>query len=321
LEKNKQHAHHAHHHHHHSADENILTAFILNFVFVIIELVGGILTNSVAILSDAVHDLGDCAAIGCAYVLERISKRGADERYTYGYGRYSLVSALITALILVAGSALIIYSSVRRLIDPQEIRAEGMLIIAVLGVIVNGAAVLKTSHGTGANERVISLHMLEDVLGWVVVLVGSALIWIFEIPIIDPILSLAVAAFILVCAVGNIKSVLLVLLERAPEDFDTAAYAAELMSVENVLDVHHVHVWTLDGNEPMATLHAVVPEWMTSAQADTVRHSIEEKSESFGIDHLTVQLESCHLCGERECCPHEKCVREHCHHHHGHTHH
>ncbi|HAZ19495.1 MAG TPA: cation transporter, partial [Clostridiales bacterium] len=163
--------------HEHKASKHILVAFLLNLSFVFIEIIGGIYTNSIAILSDAVHDFGDCLALGCAWILEKVSEKKPDDHYTFGYKRYSLLSALITAVVLVAGAAAVIYSSVLRWMEPVEIKAKGMLIIAVLGVLVNGVAVLKTSRGHGANEKAISLHMLEDVLGWVAILVGSLLIW------------------------------------------------------------------------------------------------------------------------------------------------
>jgi len=302
----------------HRADEGILTAFLLNFLFVLIEIAGGLFTNSIAILSDAIHDLGDCAAIGFAYVLEKLSKRKADDRYTYGYLRYSLISALVTAAILVAGSALVIYSSIRRLAAPEEVRAPAMLVIAVLGVLVNGAAVLKTAHGHSANERVISLHMLEDVLGWAAVLVGSALIWITKQPIIDPILSICVAVYILWHAFANIRNVMLVLLERAPVDFDTASYRQALETTEGVAGLHHLHVWSLDGEVPVATMHAVVPGELTVAAAETVRQRILETSEHFGVHHATIQLEAgAEPCRDSEC--HMEDVSEE--HSHGHEHH
>ncbi|MBR5381796.1 MAG: cation transporter [Oscillospiraceae bacterium] len=238
--------------HVHKADEGILTAFLLNFLFVLIEIAGGLFTNSIAILSDAIHDLGDCAAIGFAYVLERLSRRKADDRYTYGYLRYSLVSALVTAAILVA---------------------------------------------------------------------GSALIWITKQPIIDPILSICVAVYILWHAFVNIKNVMLVLLERAPADFDTAAYRRALEATEGVAGLHHLHVWSLDGEVPVATMHAIVPGELTVSASEAVRQRILETSEHFGVHHATIQLEAgAEPCRDSECHM-EDVSEEHGHHHHHHHHH
>jgi cobalt-zinc-cadmium efflux system protein len=297
------------------ASRNILTAFILNFTFVIIEAIGGILTNSIAITTDAVHDLGDCIAIGFSFFLERLSKRGADDKYTYGYRRYSLMAALVTSLILIAGSAVMIYTSVKRLAMPQAVIAPGMLFMAVLGVIVNGAAVLKTRKGKGANERAISLHMLEDVLGWAAVLVGSLLIWLTNEPIIDPILSIAISIFILAGTVKNISGVISVLLEKVPRDFNMPLYREAVGRTEGVLGLHHIHVWSLDGENRMATLHAVVRENLSDEDRARVRRSIAEASRSFGIEHITVQLEAGNVCEEGECDPNGFSEHSSAHHH------
>ena len=201
MESNHSHSHslsHSYSGSEHMKTKNILTAFFLNLFFVVVEIVGGILTNSFAILSDAIHDLGDCAAIGCAYILEKVSEKAPDEKYTYGYRRYTLVSAIITSVILVGGSVFVIFGAVERLSEPREIHGLGMLIIAVLGVIINGAAVLRTHKGKGANEKAKSLHMLEDALGWVAVLIGSIFIYAFKWYFVDSVLSFAIAVFLLV---------------------------------------------------------------------------------------------------------------------------
>ncbi|NLW74465.1 MAG: cation transporter [Clostridiales bacterium] len=283
------------HTHTKDARENILTAFLLNFGFVIFELAGGLYTGSVAILSDSIHDLGDCIAIGSAYFLERFSRGRPTESYTYGYRRYSIVSAIISSLVLLAGSGFVVYSSVERLINPAEPKSGIMILLAIFGVIVNGYAAYRT-HSGSFNERAISLHMLEDVLGWAVVLVGSIVMYIFRgNPIalyVDPVMSLLVAAFIIYNIIVHLRGAFSVLLERAPVGFDTAAYKAELAGVEGVLSVHHLHVWSFDGESAIATLHAVVPADYTIADTTRVKHEIYEISEKFGIDHLTVQTDA-----------------------------
>lgn len=295
------HQHHRSHTHNHShAGENIKTAFFLNFFFVIIEIIGGIFTNSFAILSDAVHDLGDCLAIGCAYFLEKVSLKKSNEKYTYGYRRYSLVSAIITSVILIIGSVGVIYGSVMRIKEPKEIYGLGMLIIAVFGFIINGLAVLKTHKGTGANEKAISLHLLEDVLGWAAVLVGSIFIYFFNWSFIDTALSLIIAVFLLVESVKQLMGVFRILLETAPEGFSIEEYKNALLQTENVTDIHHIHIWSMDGEDILATLHANI-------NADTldclkaVKEQLEHKSLEFGIHHITIQLDL-----ENDCC-HNEC--------------
>ena len=295
-EHNHSHHSHTHHHshgHHHSygSDKKILTAFFLNLFFVFVEIFGGFFTNSFAILSDAIHDLGDCVAIGFAYVMEKLSKKAPDEKYTYGYRRYSLLSAIATSLLLVVSSVFVVCGAIIRLGEPQEIKAGIMLVVAVFGVIINGAAVIITHKGTGANERAVSLHMLEDVLGWVAVLAGSALIYAFKWYFIDGILSLCIAVFLLIHSVINIKDVFAILLEKSPEGFDVQDYKDKISSIEGVENVHHLHIWSLDGERVMATLHVRLKEKNDIASYARIKATVEKISEEAGIEHLTVQID------------------------------
>jgi len=303
----------------HNSEAGIKTAFLLNLIFVFLEVAGGLLTNSVAILSDAIHDLGDCLAIGFAFFMERISKKQPDKYYTYGYRRYSLLSAMITAGILAVGGVLVIIAALRRISDPQAVNAPGMLAIAVLGVIVNGAAVLGTRHGTKLNERAINLHMLEDLLGWSVVLVGSGLIWLFDLPVLDPILSLLVSIYILYHASQNLLSVFRILLEKVPEGFNLEKYRSALMRVEGIRDVHHLHVWSLDDDEIMATLHAVVPDKADASEIFYYKRQLLAASASFGIHHVTIQIDSeSEHCSNKSCSPLAAAGHDAHHHHHHH---
>ena len=182
------------------AEKKMFVAFILNFVFSIFEFIGGIFTGSVAIISDAVHDLGDAVSIGVAFVLEKKSRKEPDEKYTYGYSRYSVVGSLFTTLILLLGSVTVIYNAVLRIITPHEVYYDGMIIFAVIGVCVNLAAALVTRNGASLNQKAVNLHILEDVLGWVVVLVGAVVMRFTNFYILDPFLSIGVAIFILINA-------------------------------------------------------------------------------------------------------------------------
>ena len=191
------HEHHHHGHHHHHDTENISTAFFLNLAFTIIEIIGGLMTNSVSIMSDALHDLGDSLSLGLAWYFQKVAKKGRDKTFSYGYKRFSVLGAMINAIVLVIGSVFILQESIPRLWQPETPNAQGMFWLAILGILVNGAAVLKLKKGTSLNEKVISLHLLEDVLGWAAVLIGSVLMYFFDLPIIDPLLSIGIAFFIL----------------------------------------------------------------------------------------------------------------------------
>lgn len=293
---------------------NILIAFILNLAFSIFEFVGGIVTGSVAILSDAVHDVGDAASIGIAYFLERKSHRQSDAVYTYGYGRYSVMGSVITTLILLLGSAAVIYNAVHRLVEPAEIDYNGMIVFAVVGVCVNLCAALFTREGGSLNQRAVNLHMLEDVLGWAVVLLGAIVMRFTDFAILDPLLSIAVAVFIFANAIRNLRASLELFLEKAPHGMDTEALRAHLMAIEGVLDVHHIHLWSVDGQHHCATMH-VVAKGAAHAIKDAVRAELREH----GIGHATLELEEENEhCHEQTC--HVEAPRTAGHHHHHHHH-
>ena len=194
------------HHHHHGTSTRIGWAFFLNLTFTIIEFIGGLLTNSTAIMADAVHDLGDTLSIGSAWLLDKLSKKGADSSFTYGYRRLSLLGALINALVLVAGSVWILTQTIPRLLEPQMPYTEGMMGLAVLGVIMNGYAAYKLHGGQTLNEKVLNWHLIEDVMGWVAVLIVAITMHYVDWPILDPLLSLLFTLFILFNVFRNLKS-------------------------------------------------------------------------------------------------------------------
>lgn len=295
------HSHHTHHHSHSSSEKNISTAFFLNLFFVFIEIAGGIITNSFAIISDAIHDLGDCGAIGLAFFFEKFSQKKPDKKYTYGYKRYSLLSAIITSLILVIGSVAIIFGSIQRFKNPEEIKSLPMLIIAVFGVLINGIAALKTSHGSGANEKAINLHMLEDVFGWIAVLIGSIFIHLFQWYFIDTLLSLVISAFLLFHSSKNILYTVSILLEKTPYDFNFEDYEAEISKLPGVENVHHIHVWSLDDETILATIHITLSKDFFPEKYSEVQKSVIEASKNLGINHITLQIDIENSCCDTSC--------------------
>ncbi len=277
-------------------ERNILIAFLLNLSFSIFEFIGGSIIGSVAIVSDALHDLGDAMSMGIAFVLERISKRKPDATHTYGYARYSVLGSLITTVILLLGSAAVVYSAIDRIVSPTPIQYDGMILFALVGVAVNLVAALVTARGDSLNQKAVNLHMLEDVLGWIVVLGGAVVMRFTDLSILDPIMSICVAGFILVHALRNLKNTLDIFLEKSP--LDTNHIREHLMELEGVEDIHHLHIWTLDGQSHCATMHVVTPEDPYTMK-DHIRHLLEEQ----GIFHAALELES----------PGEHCCHAHCH--------
>lgn len=296
------------------SSKNILIAFVLNLFFSVFEFMGGIFTGSVAIVSDAVHDLGDAAGIGISFFLERKSKKQPDAAHSYGYGRYSVLGSAIVTLILLAGSVTVIRSAVERILSPTEINYNGMIVFAVIGVIVNLCAAYFTREGDSLNQKAVNLHMLEDVLGWAVVLIGAVVMRFTDISVIDPIMSIAVALFILYNAVKNLMETLDVFLEKTPHGISIKEIESHICALDGVAAVHHIHIWSMDGVNNYATMHIVTDE-----DPHTVKHMVRDELREHNITHATLELESkAEHCHETEC--HTETAVSHGHHHHHHHH-
>ncbi len=292
-------------------EKNILIAFLLNLTFSVLEFVGGMITGSVAIISDSIHDLGDALSIGLSFFLERKSRAKPDEKYTYGYLRYSVLGSVITTAILLFGSLAVIYNAVLRIISPAEINYDGMIIFAVVGATVNFSAAYFTKEGDSLNQKAVNLHMLEDVLGWIVVLLGAIIMRFTDISIIDPLMSIGVSVFILINAVKGLKEVLDIFLEKTPHGIDINELRSHLTSIDGVLDVHHIHIRSIDGYNNYITLHVVA-----KGEAHKIKHKVREELSEHGINHATIELED-----ENEHCHETECHIKHSevsHHHHHH---
>lgn len=263
-------------------DKNILIAFILNLGFSIFEFIGGALTGSVAIASDALHDLGDAASIGISYFLERKSKKSADEKYTFGYGRYSVLGGLITSVVLFVGSIIVIANAIMRLRHPVEVNHAGMLIFAVIGVIVNFIAAFMTKDGSSVNQKAVNLHMLEDMMGWIAVLIGAGVMqftnWIW----IDPILSILVALTILYNSIMNLFEIAGILTERVPDEIDINELKERIAALENVDSVEDMKIWSINNNEIYAIVHV-------DTQLPQVKNEIRKILAEYDIVQSTIE--------------------------------
>lgn len=292
--------------------QNILIAFILNLSFSIFEFIGGIFTGSVAIISDAIHDIGDATSIGISYFLEQKSHKQPDENYTYGYARYSVIGGLVTTFILLFGSVIVMYNAVCRIITPIDINYNGMIIFAVVGVCVNFIAAFFTREGNSVNQKAVNLHMIEDVLGWIVVLIGAVVMRFTDLSLIDPIMSICVSVFIFFNAVKNLKEILDLFMEKVPNNIELKNIKEHIEKIDEVISVHHIHIWSIDGNNNFATMHVV-----TDDDAHTVKNKIRKELFEYKIRHVTIEIETstedCHEinCNIKSC---ENSL--HCHHHH-----
>ncbi len=299
------HSHHGHHHHHDhgvDAEGRLKAVFFLNLGFAILELIGGLFTNSMAILSDALHDLGDSLAIGLSWVFQRISRKKRDKQFSYGYRRFSLVSATISSLILLAGSVVIIIEAVPRLWNPEPVKTMGMLLFAVLGILVNGFAAWKLWGGRGINEKAVRLHLLEDVLGWAAVLIGSLVIHFTDWFFIDPLLSIGIAAYILTGVYRNLSDTLTIFLQAVPVDVSIKEVKEKLTSLPHVTDAHDIHIWTLDGQYNVLSCHLVIDQPLPYQDIVQLKAQARKVVHEFKIDHQTIEVElEDEKCGYEEC--------------------
>lgn len=296
------HDHHGHHHHHHDAAKNIKLALFLNLFFSIVELIGGLYTQSVAILSDAVHDFGDTMSLGFSYFLEKKSQKSSNDKFSYGYKRLSLLSAVITAIFLIVASIFVLIESFERLFNPIMPKVEGMILLSFLGIAVNGYAAWKTSHGENMNEKVISWHMIEDLLGWIVVLIGSLIMMFIDIPILDPILSIGFSLFIMRGVYKTLMATIRLFLQAVPAQIDLSMIINKLTTVDGVSSIHDCHIWSLDGESHVLTLHAVVSDHVTLESSESIKRKLKNVAAEFGKFHLTVELELANAhCSEIDC--------------------
>ena len=295
-----------------STEKNIFIAFILNLSFSLLEIVGGLFTNSVAILSDAIHDFGDAFSIGVSYFLERKSKKKPDETYTYGYLRYSVLGAFITTIILTIGSIVVLTGAIFRIIHPVSLHYEGMILLAILGIVINFLAAYKTREGDSLNQKAVNLHMLEDVLNWVVVFIGAIVMKFTDITYIDSIMSIGIALFLLKQALENLKNILNLFLAKVPSNLHVDEIKKELLKIPKVENVHHIHVWSMDGVHHYATMHVVV-----SGKYDfKLKNMIKDKLKEMGIMHSTLEMENREEeCTESECVVAPVNISHHHHHH------
>ena len=281
----------AHNHihlHGEGAGKNILSAFFINLTFTIISIIGGWLTNSMAIISDSIHDLGCTVSIALAWVFERIAGHKPTHHFTFGYRRFTLLGAFVNAFILLGGSSIVLYESIGRLAHPEAVDAEGMLWFALLAILFKGLAVWRTWKGTSVNQRMVSLHLLGDCLGWVAVLVASAVMMFIEVPLLDPILSVCIALYILYNVVHNLIVAFRIVLEGVPTSIDYRALKAEADALPGVTAIEALRVWSLDNEHHAAEVH------LTTAlnqldEVEELKQSLRTLLEGYGVTMSTIE--------------------------------
>ena len=277
------------HVHSEGAGRNILTAFFINLAFTVISLVGGWLTNSMAIISDSIHDLGCTLSIALAWGFERIAGHCPTRRFTFGYRRFTLLGAFVNAFILLSGSSVVLYESFGRLSSPEEVDAEGMLWFALLAIAFKGLAAWRTWRGTSVNQRMVSLHLLGDCLGWVAVLIASMVMMFVEIPLLDPILSIGISLYILCNVVSNLVIAFRIVLEGVPSSVNYEALRTEAAALDGIHEIEALRVWSMDNVH-----HAAEVELSTSLDSlkeiEQLKSSLRTLLAAHGITQSTVEV-------------------------------
>ena len=270
------------------SSRNMTIAFLLNFSFAIIEFIFGLLFHSSSVLADAVHDTGDALAIGLSTLFEKISTRKEDRNYTLGYKRYSLLGALLTSVILLVGSTLVIVENIPKLLAPEKVNYDGMLVLGIAAIVVNTAASRVVSHGHSHNESILSLHFLEDILGWLAVVGVSIILRFTDWYFLDPLLSLVIAGFILSKALPKFWENIQIFLDHVPSDVDLSQLYQEIAVLENVRAITQLNVWTTDGLEKYAMLHICLENPNLLAETQVV---LRQRLLAYGIAKVTIQTD------------------------------
>ncbi len=273
------------------SEKNIRAAFLLNLLFTVIEVAGGLYTGSLAITADALHDLGDSFSLGLAWFFERIAQKKPSPLFSYGYRRFSLLAALINALVLIGGSILILSAAVPRLFYPVTPDARGMLLLSLLGITVNGVATYRMRGGKTLNEQVVAWHLLEDVLGWAAVLVVSIVLLFRDIPWLDPVLSIMITLFVLGNVLRNLRRMLVIFLQGVPPSISIDAVEEALTALPGVCELHDTHIWSLDGEHNILTAHVVIDAESSPEAIREIRCRVKERAASLGISHATIEIE------------------------------
>ncbi|MDO4671247.1 MAG: cation diffusion facilitator family transporter [Aerococcus sp.] len=275
--------------HAHQSEHQMGIVFILNVAFTILEVITGFWFGSTAVLSDAVHDSGDVLAIAIAWLLEKFSSRPADDRYSYGYQRFSLLGALITSVFLLISSLLIIATAIPKFFHPEAVNTAGVFWLAIFALVVNGGAAYVLHHGHSANQRLLSIHLLEDVLGWVAILIMSVILRFTAWTFIDPLLSMAIAGWIIYETLPEFKKIAALFLQGTPKEVDLPCIRRDILNIPGVAGVSHLHVWSTDGSYHMGTV-SVVTTADTVHEQTLIKQRIRERAAECQLIHLTIDV-------------------------------
>lgn len=277
------------HHHHKKAGQNLAFVFFMNLTFNIIVIVGGLATNSMAILADCIHDLADTISIALAWTLEKVSQKDSNEKYSYGYQRFSILGAVIISVFVIVMAFVILSEAIPLLFSPEDVDAEGMLLVAIVGIIFKSVSVYRLHGGETFNEKAILFHQLGDVFEWVAILVLSIVLMFWKgAPYLDPFVSIGIALWLIFNLGRNLYKSLEVLLQKTPDNFDIEEFKSQIMAIDGIMAIENFHIWSLDGIDSVMTLKVKAD---FGKNVEEIKEEIHDISKEYHIVDITIEFD------------------------------
>ncbi len=289
---------HGHHHHHHHDTANmsstkLLWVTLLNFSITIVQVIGGILSNSLSLLSDALHNLGDSSAIFIAFLAGKRSRKSPDQQHTFGYKRVEILVALFNAVVLIAICIFLFVEAYERWLNPEPIKGLLMLVVAIFGLLANLISVLVLNKDKEHNLNIKSayLHLMGDTLSSVAVILGGIAIWQWNIYWIDPVITVLVGIYIIYHTWDVVKQTVDILMQSTPSNINLDEIKQEVEKIEDIDNIHHVHVWRLDDTQVHLEAHVNLKHNIDMEHMMKIREKVEHLlKEHFYINHITLQF-------------------------------
>lgn len=277
------------HHHHKKASDNLAFVFFVNLTFNIIVIIGGLATNSMAILADCIHDMSDTISMAVAWILEHISQKDSTDTFSYGYQRFSILGAVITSTFVIAMAFFILQEAIPRLFSPESVDAGGMLLVGVVGLIFKSISVWKLHGGETFNEKAIFYHLLGDIFEWVAILILSIILMFWaDVSYLDPFVSIGIAIWLIFNLGRNLYKSVLVLLQKTPDNFDVDEFKRNILAIDGIKEIDDFHIWSLDGIDSVMTLKVEVDDWNNPERIKKEIYSISNK---YHVIDITIELE------------------------------
>lgn len=277
------------HHHHKKAGENLAFVFFMNLAFNIIVIIGGLATNSMAILADCIHDMSDTISIALAWALEKVAQKDSTDSYSYGYQRFSILGAVIISIFVIIMAFVILSEAIPRLFSPEAVDAEGMLMVAVVGIIFKSISVYRLHEGETFNEKAILFHQLGDVFEWVAILILSLVLMFWDgAPYLDPFVSIGIALWLIFNLGRNLYRSVEVLLQKTPKNFDVDDFTVQILAIDGVNEIDDFHIWSLDGIDSVMTLKVDVD---FGRDVGEIKKEIYSISNRYHVVDITIEFD------------------------------